>query len=212
MGLRQGETEHAQGGQFLDQGQGNELVPQMPAMGVGGDLRPGEVAELLADRLMGLVQAAGLQGRLTPGGLQQGHDAGLGFGCRVGGQLGDHWGEACGVETEVCGADHLPLAHGQAAGQLAEIFMGQQQGGPQARLVQGARGGELAGPGGGLAQGLHIGGRPGQSMGRMLAGVQGMAVEAASGREPGGERPLGLDEAGLGGFSGGLKTAYGIGR
>ena len=159
-------------------------------MGVGGDLRRGKGGELGADRLQGLVQAAGLQGGAASRRVQQLDDAGLGGLGGAGRQAGDQRREALGGDAGVGGTEDLALVHGQAALELAQVFVGQELGRQGLGLAEAFLGGQRAGPMGGLAQGLGIGCGPGEAVGDVLLGVQGGAVEVAVRTHPRGHRVL----------------------
>ena len=155
----------------------------MPAVGVRRDLFGGEGGELVADRLVGLVQAAGLKGRMAPRLLQQLNDPRLHRLGRTGRQGRDHWRQPVGRDPQVGGAEDLALVHRQAAGELAQIFVRQQLGGQGVglakRFLRRCGGVERPGPVGGLAQGLGIGRCPGQAVGDMLLRVECGAIQPA---------------------------------
>jgi hypothetical protein len=178
-GLRRRKAEHAQLSHLLDQGQRDQLVAQVPAVGEGRDLLGGETGELVADRLQGLVEATGLQRRPAAGLVEQLDDARLhGLG-RAGGQQRNQRLQPVRGDIQIGGAEHLPLVHRQAARQLGEVFVRQQLGRQRLSLAEGFLGHKAFGPGRSLAQGLGIGRRPGEAMGHVLLGVQRRAVEPA---------------------------------
>ena len=111
-------------------------------------------------------------------------DAGAhGGGVARGDELGDlghaEGGERAIVEAEVGGPHNLDLAHGDAAGQLGQVLA---EGGLEHQpfeLAQQPVVGEPPGPAQHLAQGLHVGGIPGQPMSGELVRIDQTRIDPA---------------------------------
>ena len=82
-----------------------------------------------------------------------------------------------GGGVDVGRTEDLALVHRQPAGQLAEVFVGQKLRRKRLGLAEPSLGIERPRPGGRLAQRLGIGRRPGQTVGRVLFGVEQPAVQ-----------------------------------
>jgi hypothetical protein len=141
--LGDGQAEHAELGHLRDQLGGNQLVLQVPLMGVGNDFLVGEAAELVADHVEFFVEPAFAEGR---GALRGDHQldkaAALGV-ARARDQRVDRF--RLQRDAEIAEPGHLVLAHRQAALELRQI-LGEADGEDQAlhfaeplRIVQSLR-------------------------------------------------------------------------
>ena len=171
--FRHGQAEHAQFRHLIDDLDGDQVVGQMPFMGMGHDLILDELVELVAHHVQHLVvQAqgaemplchdlahAGPQGRRVAA-----RDQGLGGGAVQGGHV-------VGRQAQVRRAHDFDLGQGDAALDLGQVFAERGLDHQLFHLAEGPGALQAFGPAEHLAQALDIGRQPGQAMGRHLVGV-----------------------------------------
>ena len=168
--LGRGQAKHAQIAELFQQWQGDQFVPHVPTMGMRRYLFVGKGMKLVADRLQGLIQPAGLQRRPAPGRIQQLNDPrfhGLG---RPAPQATNHMAQPVSRRKDIGRAEHLALVHRQPAGQLAQILVRQQlrrQSLSFPEIVP-----QLARPDRRLPQGFGVSCGPGEAMGGVLFGIK----------------------------------------
>ena len=124
--LRDRQTEDTHFAHGLDHIHGDQLVAQMPAVGLGGDMIGGEATELFTDQCQGLVQTQFAE--LGPArGLDQhpGQAIAAVLGVADVHQVLDRRAakrrQIVLIETQISRAHDLDLAHGDAIGHLRQI-------------------------------------------------------------------------------------------
>ena len=174
----------------------DQHVLQVPAVGGLGVL-VGELAELLADHVEGLVA----QGEVAevPGVEALGDQLGEAL-AHAGGVAGrDQLLDGRGAEgldrlfgdAHVGGSHDLDLAEGDAALELVEVLaVGGLEDQPL-QFAQAALGVEAFGPAQDLAQADHVGRQPGVAVGGELLALQEGRVDLAAGRDPARDGALG---------------------
>jgi hypothetical protein len=170
MFLGDRQAEHAQLGHLGDDLHRDQLVLEVPFMGMRRDPLVGEAAELVADHLQLFVKAGGAETRhplLLFQQLRQPHPrrGGIALAAQSG-----HFGrvEQGGIHAQIGRAHDLALAHRQAAGKLGDVFAKGDLVDQRLDLAEPALGRQPLGPALHLAQALGIGRDPGQAMGGIL--------------------------------------------
>jgi len=208
--LGDGQAEHAHLGELLDDLHRDQLVAQVPAMGMGGDLFICKAAELVADHLQFLVQTRGAEGgaacvvghqfhKAHPGGLA------VALGAEPLHRRVHHPALVMRRQAHVDRADDLVLAHRDAARGLRQIFAKGDLQDQRLHLAEPALFVQAQGPGLHLAQCLGIGGKPGRAMRRHLVHFQcrcrDLAIHGDCGAQVvtrGGRQRLERDKGGFG--------------
>ena len=171
--LGYGQAEHAHFAQFLDDFHRDQLVPEVPFMGVGDHPLVGIAAELFADHLQLIVQPGRAKGCMTGIVAHQGNQP---HPCRLavapvtkGADLGRHQpAHVVLTQSKILKPDDLVLAHRDAAVDLPEILTKGDLVQQLLHFAEFALGLQTLGPGLHLAQRLGIGGQPGQTVGGCL--------------------------------------------
>ena len=169
MLLGDGQAEHAQRRQLLDDLDRDELVALMPAMGVRGDALVGEVAELVGDHGQRLVQARIAQAAAL---AQSRDDLGAVPLDAAGEEGGDGGlvlqGAGGGGEAEMGRPRHLVLAHRDAVDDLRQRLRHRRLEGQALQPFQPAPVAQALGPAGQRLQRLHQRGDPGEAVAHEL--------------------------------------------
>ncbi len=171
--------------------QRDQLVPAMPLLGIWRDLPLGEAAHLIANHFeRRIVNSKVAEYPLASFG-EPGAELQTGC-CSAGRQAsrrsGAQWRGLAVVEAEILGPREFPLRHGNAAGELGEIFA---KGGFEDQgldLPELSAFVEAHRPVPHLAQRLDIGRHPGQRMGGQLFGGEALGFDVAPGLPPGATR------------------------
>ena len=181
--LGDGQAEHPHPGQLLDDLHRDQLVAQVPAVGIGDHPLLRIAAELLADHFQLVVQPGGAEGGMArPLAHQRNQTAARRLAVAMAQQRKDCRGAqhlVAVIGQDVVQAGHLALAHGDAAGDLGEIFPEGDLKDQLLHLAELPRLLQTLGPGLHLAKGLHIGGQPRKRVGGGLMGLQPGAGDAA---------------------------------
>ena len=170
---------------------------------VGHDAVVGEFAHFLTDRIQRVLEPAGADRRIVmlPDQLDQAGAARR----RVAG--GDEMidgrrharGDRGRRQPEIGHAHDLALAHRDAAEDLGQIFAGADTNDEVLGFAEAPVIGKPLGIRGKLPNGLHIGGEPGETVGRALLAVEDACHRAAFDRDPIGDGTAGLGEERLDG-------------
>ena len=187
--FRDGQAEHAQFRHLLDDRHRDQLVAQVPAMGVGRHPVVGKAAELLAHQAEFLVEGAVAEGGNT---LALGHDRGQPHPRRVTitraqtrhRRIGAEGRQHRLADPDIGGPDDLALAHRDAAGDLGEVFAAADGQDQPLDLAQLGRRLQPCCPARHLAQACRVGGQPGQPVGGVLLGLQHPPGDPAPGADP----------------------------
>ena len=162
---RNGQAEHAECRQLLDNRDGDQLVAQVPAVG-GLRVRVSEAAHLPGHHGQGLIVQARIAEVLL---LRKARGESLAQD-RAGQvhELARRAGLKARIDTQICGPDRLPLADSDAAGQLAQVLLEAQRQDQSFALAQLALCLQARRPGPELFQRRARRRRPGQTVDRKL--------------------------------------------